>query len=473
MRHPPVRADWPAWSSPSPRRGSNRQLRNTTVCVCVSIGSLSALLLLLLSGVLLRDAGVGVTHGLRGLHQLRSAAETMSDADMAAAIKRQHPINRLQCGNWMQPYAKLHKAILTGKAPQRYALMRSLNEWENGLADRLASSVGILLYAILTGRAFQYDYEGDPPLWEGLRSEFIDWRYTGWDKGNESQILDYVAEHNSEPEFISFFAEQDLTEIGEDKHSVVWYTDHVVVYNAFENPYLKSKLAAMGLQQDTAFACLFDFLYRPTADVVAMVKPQLPVLLSPETVKIGIQIRVGDWQLVSSDRYWIHPQKHVGLFEHYFECATQVERAVARRGAGVVWYVLTDMAELRGPLAAKYPDRILVKADVETIEHTVKSDSHSRSGLLMALGELWAFSLTDWHVITRKSGFGKVGAMVNSQFSNHIFTIDYPMQAFNLWGLGGPAFDNRKVINPWQYQRSCSPEDADLLSKVCADFTGC
>lgn len=37
--------------------------------------------------------------------------------------------------------------------------MRSLQKWENGLADRLACSISVLLYAVLTDRAFLFDNE--------------------------------------------------------------------------------------------------------------------------------------------------------------------------------------------------------------------------------------------------------------------------------------------------------------------------
>ena len=33
--------------------------------------------------------------------------------------------------------------------------MRSRNEWENGLADRVASSVTVFMFALLTNRAYQ------------------------------------------------------------------------------------------------------------------------------------------------------------------------------------------------------------------------------------------------------------------------------------------------------------------------------
>ena len=47
----------------------------------------------------------------------------------------------------------------------------------------------------------QYDWEGPVPLWRALRSEFIDWRYSGPDVGNDTLTMDYVAEHNNETEY--------------------------------------------------------------------------------------------------------------------------------------------------------------------------------------------------------------------------------------------------------------------------------
>lgn len=270
-------------------RAMSSQLRGRG-CMCVTLVLMTVTLLLLdISGLWQSTSRVrSSAGGVRSLPQLLQHTKAMTDDELLAAIKQRHPLNRLECGTWMEPYAKLHAAIQRGEAPQRYALMRSKNEWENGLADRLASTVGILLFAILSNRAFQYDYEGEPQLWEGLRSDFIDWRYKGWDgNSNSSIIMDYVAEHNSEPEFLSFFTDKDFPAIGGDKHTVTWYTDHVVVRKAFDNPHVRDKLHALGMRKDTAFACLFDYLYRPTAPVVEQVRPQLPVLLNPDAIKVG------------------------------------------------------------------------------------------------------------------------------------------------------------------------------------------
>eukprot|EP00955_Chlamydomonas_euryale_P112621 366146-Chlamydomonas_euryale.AAC.1 len=75
---------------------------------------------------------------------------------------------------------------------------------------------------------------------------------------------------------------------------------------------------------------------------------------TPTAVQIGIQIRVGDWQLVSSHRYFFHPDEYPNFFNHYFRCARELERdAVGGRDVPVEWFLMTDTAKLRQHLAAK------------------------------------------------------------------------------------------------------------------------
>lgn len=56
---------------------------------------------------------------------------------------------------------------------------------------------------------WQYDWEGEVPLWYGLRSDHIDWRYSGWDGApNKTVTMDYVGDHGNKAEFLAFFMEQ-------------------------------------------------------------------------------------------------------------------------------------------------------------------------------------------------------------------------------------------------------------------------
>ena len=82
-------------------------------------------------------------------------------------------------------------------------------------------------------------------------------------------------------------------------------------------------------------------------------------------------------------------------------------------------------------------------------------------------------------MITKKSGFGRVGAFVSAATAAAegeadgagglwplIFTVDYPMV---FWGWLG--FDNRKNVGQYR-ERSCSLADADDLGVLSTTFTG-
>jgi hypothetical protein len=78
----------------------------------------------------------------------------------------------------MEAYAQLHRDILQGRRPPRCSIFR---QDKNGLTDRLVSSVSVFLHALLTDRAFVFDWSGQHNLWDAFRSSYIDWRY---DKGS-------------------------------------------------------------------------------------------------------------------------------------------------------------------------------------------------------------------------------------------------------------------------------------------------
>ncbi len=144
-------------------------------------------------------------------------------------------------------------------------------------------------------------------------------------------------------------------------------------------------------------------------------------------------------------------------------------------------YVLTDSSDVRWHTSQQWPGKVAV--DLQgVIEHTVKNANPTSDGFYQAAAEVWGFGLVDFHVITKKSGFGKVGAMVAATAAveggagggrgSGLFSIAFPMQFFNWRGVGGLAFDNRKNLG-WQPDRKCTRDASDDLAKVCVTFTGC
>jgi hypothetical protein len=132
----------------------------------------------------------------------------------------------------MERYAQLHRDILQGRRPPRYSIFRQDN---NGLTDRLVSSVSVFLHALLTDRAFLFDWSGQHHLWDAYRSSYIDWQY---DKGHPPErdlpaeqvlLLDFMGadqqgDHRSAAHavFYKWFTDTALEEVGSNATALVW-----------------------------------------------------------------------------------------------------------------------------------------------------------------------------------------------------------------------------------------------------------
>uniref|UniRef100_A0A383WNA6 Uncharacterized protein n=1 Tax=Tetradesmus obliquus TaxID=3088 RepID=A0A383WNA6_TETOB len=146
--------------------------------------------------------------------------------------KRVYPIERGTCGTWMEPYAALHREILQGRRPPRYSVFTKDSA---GLTDRLISSISVFLHALLTDRAFLFDWQGQHNLWDAYRSSYIDWRY---DKHNPPEkhatsgqllLLDFMGAdrqgRHTGPEhavFFKWFNDTQLEDVGSNASYLVW-----------------------------------------------------------------------------------------------------------------------------------------------------------------------------------------------------------------------------------------------------------
>ena len=92
-----------------------------------------------------------------------------------------------RCGSWQESYSKLHRSILSGEQPGRYAISIPPRQ---GLSDRLVGIVTVFVYALLTNRAIQIS--GQPLIFgfqnlssqhlsRKFRTLHIPWSYRGED----------------------------------------------------------------------------------------------------------------------------------------------------------------------------------------------------------------------------------------------------------------------------------------------------
>ncbi|KAG2486292.1 hypothetical protein HYH03_014997 [Edaphochlamys debaryana] len=272
---------------------------------------------------------------------------------LSAAIKARS--SGTGCGDWYQPYARSHAAVRSGAAPgPRYVVMVSE---ESGLADRLTCSLPVLLYALLTGRAFEYVWYGNHVLWESMQSPYIDWRAPVppgiatrgtvlrdangvllpvvfenhfWAQPGRSQLMTnhYLDPSNHRGKIVAqqLFGDSDLVQYGAGYDVILWKANNGMLRWATQNPYLTERLKALNLSLPNAVRCLFNFAYVPSPAALAPWRASevLDKLLDPDAFVIGIQIRVGDHVFISNRHNITRAPGMIQTMAPYFYCARQL-----------------------------------------------------------------------------------------------------------------------------------------------------
>ncbi|KAG2486114.1 hypothetical protein HYH03_015209 [Edaphochlamys debaryana] len=264
------------------------------------------------------------------------------------------------CGGWYEAYDQAHAAVRSGRDPHpRYAVY--LSE-QSGLADRLTCSLSVILYALLSNRAYEYVWYGNHVLWESMQSPYIDWRApprnltygrivrdgTGgqvlpvvtenhfWAKPNRSELTMPFYLHPADEEARELmrrvFAGSDMVSGGALYDVVMWESNSGMLRWMTANPWLSARLQALNLSLPNAVRCLFNFAYVPSPAALAPWRgsPILDKLLDPAALIIGIQIRVGDRSFNASTD---NTTAVLAIAANYFACAQQLaEQARASPG---------------------------------------------------------------------------------------------------------------------------------------------
>jgi hypothetical protein len=110
----------------------------------------------------------------------------------------------------------------------------------------------------------------------------------------------------------------------------------------------------------------------------------------------------------------------------FFDCATQIESALSVPGQRVIWYLLSDNGSFRRAAKERYGEKLLTDTALQAMHTDCKrngnptlcSESTMNVALQHSIGSMLAFSLADYHVISRKSGFGRLGAWLSGRWSN-------------------------------------------------------
>eukprot|EP00882_Tetradesmus_deserticola_P028042 GHRQ01031215.1.p1 GENE.GHRQ01031215.1~~GHRQ01031215.1.p1 ORF type:complete len:175 (-),score=36.20 GHRQ01031215.1:158-682(-) len=137
-----------------------------------------------------------------------------------------------------------------------------------------------------------------------------------------------------------------------------------------------------------------------------------------------VQVRFGDKLMNSDDEHGTATL--LDLAAPFFDCATQIEAAMAVPGQKIIWYLLSDNGSFRRAAKKRYGEKLLTDTTLQAMhtdckrnsDPTLCSESTMNVALQHSIGSMLAFSLADYHVMSRKSGFGRLGAWLSGRWAN-------------------------------------------------------
>jgi hypothetical protein len=118
------------------------------------------------------------------------------------------------------------------------------------------------------------------------------------------------------------------------------------------------------------------------------------------------------------------------IAEPYFECAQRLEAAFGVPGKTTVWYLMSESHALRVAAHDRYGEKVVTDTKLAMSHPDCKAHNPGacnadsmHDSLRHSIGQLVTFSLADYHIYTRSSGFGRLGAWLSGSWAN-LYSID-------------------------------------------------
>jgi hypothetical protein len=135
-------------------------------------------------------------------------------------------------------------------------------------------------------------------------------------------------------------------------------------------------------------------------------------------LKISVNIRVGD-HVFQQER---DAETTLEPFLDVLECAEEIEAFARAPAQPVLWYFTSDSLRLRQLVAQQYGEKVLADTTTTYVHGDCVvscGDAQSQNAsLITAVGQLYAMTLCDYHIINRWSGFGRFGAWASNRYRN-------------------------------------------------------
>ena len=392
-----------------------------------------------------------------------------------------------ECGTeWQNNYSTFHRHMLENpSSPNAYFVAVAL---ESGLADRITGIITQFLFSLITNRALvhvSYGYLPDwdvafdtphihlkPPAHLYLGDELLDplkytykgvWGYTG---KRDFTHLPVQLQEKYAPFYIlheehiatEIFGKYNLsTYIPLNKH-IISSSNRGRSYLLFDNPYHNEFLYSLGLKPETALGCVAKYLFRLNAATCTDRVQQMEKMLIEDGknnfLRIGIQVRVGD---AVFEKGLTVPLEYA---QAHFECAEEIARTRATPGQSIRYFFISDSLELRKAAKEFYKEKLITNLEDEPMHvncylHNPAKCDKTHVGFRNAVADMYLFSLNDFHVVSKTSGFGALGAWMSP-----ISHRDPSIGRRHIYRIKGST------------KRTCGISDTDSVAQISLDWAG-
>lgn len=215
-------------------------------------------------------------------------------------------------------------ALQTGLFPRASQMIRIDDQG----ASRMLGTMSAFLYSILTNRAMSISWEHPVPFDLLFDSPYIDWSqpfhpntsstphplyqdpslvaartdyaFLNWRPARIDDFFSSIVANwtlPNQPWIRVGLLDSGITMNTESRSSQM-VANRGFVLRAFKYPSTSSQLATIGLERESAYACLLNYLLRPKPEVLSFVAKYTSLFSLPTVFSIAIQIRTGDESMV-------------------------------------------------------------------------------------------------------------------------------------------------------------------------------
>ncbi|KAI5478724.1 ABC transporter [Pseudohyphozyma bogoriensis] len=327
-------------------------------------------------------------------------------------------------GTWEEEYATLHASILNGTLPPRTLEFRCVDgELCGGLSDRMFGAITTFTSALLTKRAFTAAWEYFLPIDMVFDSPYIDWSAPYHPNSTRHQHPIYNKLEMAEGPYYQdamlllpgkkmddFMKDQLETDYaGRPWAQLLTNIGSLIRTLKYVSPG-REKLYAMGLRPQSAYTCIFDYLFKPKPAVLDFIARYTSLFSLPNIYTITLQIRTGDAAMVSGG----DTSNTIDKWSYFFNCAERVAQVHARPDQRVVFMLLSDSEHLKKEALAKYPGKVMITGiGASHVAHNStggRSPTQTMDALQDAVADAWVQEGADFQIISRESGFGRLQA---------------------------------------------------------------